>query len=64
VLAGIDAIVRARGNQPVALVSPRSQAYNGDSERGGFGIGSFLLGLLGLLGAATAGVASLTGLRR
>jgi uncharacterized protein len=62
VLAGVDAIARALGNQPVALVSPRSEAYDSSSERdGGFGLGPFLLGLLG---ASTAGVGSWVGLRR
>lgn len=61
VLAGVDAIVRALGNQPVALVSPRSQAYDREDGGGGFGLGSLLLGLLG---TTTAGVGSLVGLRR
>ena len=64
VLAGVDAIVRTLGNQPVPLASPRSQAYDSAADRGGvfgIGIGSFVLGLLG---ATTVGIGSLTGLRR
>jgi len=64
VLAGVDAIVRALGKQPVALVSSRSPAYDSTSDRGGvfgFGLGSFVLGLVG---ATTVGVGSLAGLRR
>jgi uncharacterized protein len=64
VLAGVDAIVRALGNQPVPLVSPKSQTYDSAPDRGGvsgFGLGSFLLGLAG---ATTVGVGSLVGLRR
>ena len=64
VLAGVDAIVRALGNQPVALVSPKSQAYDSAADRDGpfgFGLGSFALGLLG---AATVGAGSWAGLRR
>ncbi len=64
VLAGVDAIVRALGNQPVPLVSPKSQAYDSTPDRGGvfgFGLGSFLLGLAG---ATTVGVGSLISLRR
>ena len=64
VLAGVDAIVRALGNQPVALVSPKSQAYDSAADRGGlFGVGLGSLAL-GLLGATTVGVGSLAGLRR
>jgi uncharacterized protein len=64
VLAGVDAIVRTLGRQPVALVSPNSQAYDSAADGGGvfgFGLGSFVLGLLG---ATTAGIGSLVGLRR
>ena len=61
VLDGVDAIVRALGNEPVPLASPRSQGYERSAESRGFGIGALLLGLLG---AATAGAGSLAGLRR
>jgi uncharacterized protein len=63
VLAGVDAIARTLGVQPVALISPRSQTYDraADGGGGGFGIGSFVLGLLG---ATTAGLGSMAGLRR
>ena len=74
VLDGVDAIARALGNQPVPLISPRSQAYDGPparvpvrapapARRGlfDFGLGSIALGLAG---ATTVGIALRTALRR
>jgi len=62
VLAGVDAIARALGNQPVTLVSPRTQVYDQAPATGaGLPIGSILMGLGG---ATTAGLASWLGLRR
>jgi len=56
VLAGVEALARVVGQEPVALPSPRSEAY----ERDGTGLGS----LWGLLGAIPLGLGSLVGFRR
>ena len=56
-LAGVDALLSAARNEPVALLSPRSESY----ENGSPGVGTLLIGLLG---AIPVGLGSIVGFRK
>lgn len=56
-LAGVDALLSAARNEPVALPSPSTESY----ENGSPGIGTLLIGLLG---AIPVGLGSIVGFRK
>ena len=56
-VAGVDALLKAARNEPVALLSPGTESY----ESSWPGIGAVLLGLLG---AISAGLGSIVGFRK